>query len=1492
MKIARKLLSVMLSTVMLLSNSVMFTFASGAQTPNEPDAQTSEPTAVFSAETLSGGTGKTYDRELSELVLSYQITEDGYSDDHTRFVVEFDTSAYPTDFSLLKSSVIDICYRSNITTSKSIDLNPHPGSGNRLWSASLDATYNGEWQRAIVDLSEINWSGGEQLGSTAIKYPADGSDDTFFELNFGGVMNKLTLKMYRYNDKKMNAGDYADIRYIAFFDSIEAANEYTYEKPASRIENVTVGNVALGNFGHELGDAIDYNEAFYIEDFFEDVYKRTGVYVEKADAETVNKIIISSDDSDSTELLNSIDDGEFAIKTVNGNLIIVSKTDYGVIMALRYITKAFLGGDDESFTADSVNIDFGTAYVGNRDRYITYNTENVKTLDYILSVPEETEVGTMKVNGLVSPLGLDDTTPEFEWYINSVQRGEKQKNYRLVIAESVEKLALGEYVLDSGIVNSADMKYAISDSTVLKPETEYFWQVMLNTSVSGDIVSKSSSFETGVMDTTLSGAKWIAPSYDKTSYNSSTKGTVVYRMKFIKNEAAVVFGCNADDTEYIMWQLNATDSYSSVTLRPHVYNGGWAVYGAYSLESVFPSKEDAYNDYFTMKLEIDNGKIDTYINDTFVNTITLDTFEIGYCKARPGYESWIDLQDVFFYDSEGTLVNSNSYKKALPMFRRDFEAKGEIVKARLYASALGFYNVEINGVRVNDSYLNPGQTAYDDRIFYQTYDITDVLTSNNAISVTMGDGFYHFRHLGSQYAFIAKLVITYADGTQDVIFTDDLWQYYEYGPVLSADIYYGEHYDARRTVPKASTYGECFDWKTVQAFTTSASAIIPATIVAEEMEPVRNVITYTPIGVKKIGDGSYVYDFGQNIAGTVRVTASAPSGTKITLIYGEYTDDKGVPVTGYFLNHNGPDSYIFAGLESETYCPDLVFHGFRYLRIDGLDGPLDFENVEGLVLSCDMRQTVAFESSSNLLNRYQQNTVWSQRGNFISNITDCPTREKNGWTGDAQMFVKAGAFNMDARNVYENYLSMIRSSMSPNGAVPEIVPVAKGATDNTKTPSGWSDAIVTIPYELYMQYGDISLLTDNYESMKAWISYLLKFKIDDENGDYVRHDGFYGDHLSYNDYVVGEGYYEESVNEWRKTSFSEVGTAFTAYSCSIIAKVSEILGNEEDVKYYTDLYNKFAKAWRDNFLEEDGITSKASTQTSYVMGIYYDLYENTEKKAAAVEKLCEQIEADGGQTVGFIGMPDLYNTLSENGKTDVAYKLLLNTKTPSLLYPVTKGATTTWESYNGGSNNHFVFGTPVKWAYTDILGIDHRRDVNNAGYKNFTLEPKIGFELTYANGTFESASGIIRSGWKLTEKGYVYECTVPANTSAKLTLPSDGKLVTITESGAPLANAYGVSGVSYGASGVSMKLDAGVYSFDVEYSDLIYGDVNGDSDVNIVDGIILARHLGGWTGYGEEVISALASDVDCDGEIGSADVVVLMRHFAKWKDYDNLPYVK
>ncbi len=812
------------------------------------------------------------------------------------------------------------------------------------------------------------------------------------------------------------------------------------------------------------------------------------------------------------------------------------------------------------------------------------------------------------------------------------------------------------------------------------------------------------------------------------------------------------------------------------------------------------------------------------------------TFETGLFGDFGTSNKWIEAQ-------------GDSASLASSLFRKEFtltKSLSEVSKARLYSTAAGSQIMYVNGERASNDYMAPGKSQYTTTLFYQTYDVTSlILEGANTVAADVGHGWYNAGASGANYgtntALKAKLIITYKDGSEQVIDTDASWLGTKDGPTTTNKYYIGQHIDGRKAIDKWAENG-CTSTKfsavtATDSFTTTAGYTMSSNFVGENMEPVRCVKVVNPTKVENPATGVYVYYFDQNIVGTSRITANASAGTEMTVTYSEWVESNGRIKTSCYANSNGPnnngvDKYIFRGDASETVEFDQVYHGFQYIEITGLDKALPLDAVEGLILTSDIERTGYLETSNTKINKYLDNVMWSIRGNFVSTLTDCPTREKNTWTGDAQIFAATASYFANVYNHYRNFEDMTRASARPDGAIPQLVPTEVTPTASTvlgKTPSGWSDSVIVIPWEMYNQYGDTDIIADNYDVMKGWISFLLESKVkntsnpSDVSTYYVRQGGSYGDHLAYYNYKEGIGYQEadeqfpNGEKTWYETSFNEVGTAFTAYSCDILSQMAEVIGETDDAKYYADLYQKFAKAWRDNFLEADGITSKANSQTSYAMGLYFKLYE-ADKMSAAAEKLAEVVEKENYiQTVGFIGMNFLYPALADNGQFDTAMKIMENQAKPSLLYMVNRGATTIWENYEGGiSANHYVFSAPSRWLYTDVLGIAHEYDSNNIGFNHFVLKPtytSYDSSVTWVKGSYASIHGEIKAEWKLNGNVFEYTCTIPANTTATLELPVSSTSAAVTESGVDAATAEGVSFVKNENGRNVYELQSGTYTF-------------------------------------------------------------------------------
>lgn len=742
-----------------------------------------------------------------------------------------------------------------------------------------------------------------------------------------------------------------------------------------------------------------------------------------------------------------------------------------------------------------------------------------------------------------------------------------------------------------------------------------------------------------------------------------------------------------------------------------------------------------------------------------------------------------------------------------PLLRTTFDVKGKIKRARAYITSHGLYEAHLNGKRVGDELLTPGWTAYQERLQYQTYDVTSQLQQGaNAIGVQLGDGWYRGwlawqnrrNTYGDKLALLLQLEIEYENGTIQKVVSDSKWKS-STGPILLSDIYNGEQYDARQEKEGWTTASyDAKDWGGVRIVEISKEKLI-----APAGPPVKRIEEIKPVRIFTTPKGEVVADMGQNMVGWIRLNLQANAGTTVTLHHAEVLDKFGNFYTDNLRSAKQEIVYICKGGGKEIYEPHFTFQGFRYVKVDGITPTAD--NITGIVVHSDMKPTGSFECSNALLNQLQRNIQWGQKGNFVDVPTDCPQRdERLGWTGDAEVFAPTAAYNMNVAGFFTKWLGDLATDQLENGSVPFVIPhvLGKGAAGAT----GWGDAATIIPWTLYQSYGDTRILERQYESMKAWVEFMRK-----EAGDnYLWQTGFhFGDWLYYN-----------STDPGAEAAFTDkdlLATAFFAHSTNILRKSAQLLGKEADVKTYSALYENIKKAFQQEFITPTGRISP-NTQTAYTLALAFDLVpENLRKQVA--EKLVGRINYYGNHiSTGFLGTPHIMFALSENGHLDAAYKLLLQESYPSWLYPVKMGATTIWERWDGmkpdstfqdvgmNSFNHYAYGAVGDWMYRNIAGINS--DADQPGYKHSIIRPQPGGNLEFANASLETMYGTLKSEWKIQGEEFTLQVTVPANTTATVYLPQ-ATLKDVKEGGKPLS----LGNPQQEGSQVRLELGSGTYTF-------------------------------------------------------------------------------
>ena len=753
-------------------------------------------------------------------------------------------------------------------------------------------------------------------------------------------------------------------------------------------------------------------------------------------------------------------------------------------------------------------------------------------------------------------------------------------------------------------------------------------------------------------------------------------------------------------------------------------------------------------------------------------------FKIGLLKESDWKASWITP------DIEEDISKSTP----CPYLVNQFEISKEVKDARVYVSALGLYELSLNGEKVSEDLFTPGWTSYQKRVQYQVYDVSNqILQGNNAIGAILGDGWYrgylvwqgNKNTYGDKTALILQLRLTYTDGTDEWITTNESWKSAT-GPILRSDIYNGEIYDARLEMnnwnqPGYNTSG----WNGVKILNHPKNILVSSV-----GDPVRITQTIKPIKKFVTPEGELVFDLGQNMVGWVQLRLKGKKGDKITINHAEVLDQEGNFYTENLRGIKCEEQYIFKGEDVEEYEPRFTFHGFRYVRISDYPGEVEIDDICGRVVHSAMEPIGKFECSDPLINQLQSNIQWGLRGNFLDVPTDCPQRdERLGWTGDAQVFAPTACFNMNTAPFFTKWMKDFPVEQKEDGSVPWVVPNVipdgggTGWSDGFGA-TGWADAAVVIPWEVYLAYGDVKILKDQYESMKGWTEYMIHHAADRYIFDYGFH---FGDWLSFAEYYSYNFNAPDYGYAGAHTEKDLIATAYFYYTTGLMEKVASLLGKKDDANRYSDIRPKIKEAFKNEFVTSTGRLI-SNTQTAYTLALAFGIMPDHMREIAA-KRLADDVSYFGHLTTGFLGTPLLCNALAENGYPDLAYKLIFNKRYPSWLYPVTMDATTIWERWDGikpdgtfqtvgmNSFNHYAYGAIGKFLYSKVAGLDF--DKKEPGYKNIIIHPLITNELDHASATLQSMYGLIESGWKRDSKGqFSINITIPANTTATVYIPS------------------------------------------------------------------------------------------------------------------------
>jgi alpha-L-rhamnosidase len=753
-----------------------------------------------------------------------------------------------------------------------------------------------------------------------------------------------------------------------------------------------------------------------------------------------------------------------------------------------------------------------------------------------------------------------------------------------------------------------------------------------------------------------------------------------------------------------------------------------------------------------------------------------------------------------------------------PLFRKVFNTKKDLAQARLYITGLGYYEASINGKPVDDRRLDPGWTSYGKQILYSVFDITSLLQpGENAIGVTLGNGFFNplpmriFKQLRDYLSigrpcFIAQLKLSFTDGTEEWILTDENWKTTA-GPMLRNNVYLGEHYDARKELPGWNNTG--FD---DSRWSSPVKAVPPSGVLRVQMQPpIRVTKVLKPVRMTETRPGEFVFDMGQNIAGVVRLNVQGAEGTHVKIRYGEdvYSDGSLNVMTSvagqqkkvWNADWSAPgqppiawqeDSYILKGEGEEVWSPRFTFHGFRYVEITGFPGRPEPDNIEALRINADLPRTGQFDCSSPLLQKLDTLLDYTFMSNVFSVQSDCPAREKFGYGGDIVATARTFCWFYDMTNFYRKVVEDFAGDQRPLGGFTETAPfngIADAGLGDDSGPIGWQLAFAFLQKQLYEYYGDIRIIQTYYPALRKQVEF-LRTKAQNHIIDKCIND-------------------HESLEPRIPELFA---TAHYYHHVALIAEFAGLIKQANDEKVYTALAADIKNAFIERFVKTGTGEAGNHTQAAQAVALFYNLLPEDDREAAFNVLLKEIEKREGHIAAGIFGVPLVLDALSRYLRNDVAFEMVTKKDFPGWGHMIQSGATTLWETWkysdNTFSHNHPMFGSVGEWMYQSVLGI-------NAGapaFRKIMLRPQPAGDLTFATGSYESLWGTIESSWKSENKLFSYGIAIPPGTSAEVWLPEGN----VTESGKPVGDTGEIRFLRNEKDFQVFEVQSGKYAFLVE----------------------------------------------------------------------------
>ncbi len=820
-------------------------------------------------------------------------------------------------------------------------------------------------------------------------------------------------------------------------------------------------------------------------------------------------------------------------------------------------------------------------------------------------------------------------------------------------------------------------------------------------------------------------------------------------------------------------------------------------------------------------------------------------WSMGLLNDRDWQAEWISFLDE-------RVLEATPEHRVLPparYYREDFQANNVIKRATVYATALGNYDLHINGERVTEDRFMPGWTDYHKRVYYNTFDVTELVDEGeNAIGAILADGWFsgylgyaplvnYGVNRGGRYFYgktpslKIQLEIEYADGSTEIVATQPGWKVGT-GAYTAADHLMGEHYDARLAPEGWAMPGfDASDWEDAVHASENGELIAtysdaggsrevdlgfkePPVLSAYPKQPVRPTEVLKPVEITEREDGSYIINFGQNTAGVTRLRAEGPAGHPITIRHGEMLHQDGSLLVENLREAKATNIFTLRGDEGgETFEPRFTFHGFQYAEVTNYPGELTKDDIESVVLHSDTPLVSDFDSSDPILNKFFENVVWTQRSNFLEIPTDCPQRdERLGWTGDAQVYAQAATLNADVGAFFTKWFQDLRDSQTEEGAYPDYAPYPMQHGGSGKPyATAWTDAGLIVPWAQYEAYGDTRALREHYHSMQRFINFRINVSPD------------------YMGRQLGNGW-GDWLNMSDPTPIEYVDHCYYAASAALMADIAEVLNEQADAAKYRTLAENVKATFNETYVKDDG-TLEVDSQTAYVLALWFDLLPE-DKRQTAADYLAELIiDNDTRMSTGFLGTRSILPVLTEHGHFELAAKLMQSRRFPSWGYPVVQGATTVWErwdsytledgfdrhGYTMNSFNHYAFGAVVEWMFDTLAGIK----AAEPGYDTIVIKPRLPMEaplddappLDHVRAAHESIHGLIESEWKRDGESFTLNVIIPANTTAEIHVPA-AEDAEVYVDGAPIADSEFLEVIARDEGYVTLAAPSGAYTFE------------------------------------------------------------------------------